>query len=167
MFKKYLILIFIIFFFNNISYGAGTSDTNQNEPGAPPKTSYYKKAIKNIKKANKLDKKGKIKKAKKSYEVALRYLYKSNKQKPSQANTLNYLGYTLRKLGDFEKAEIYYLLGLEIEPNHNGINEYLGELYVKTNRIDKAKERLKVLENCNCKEFEELKNSINLGNSKY
>ena len=33
--------------------------------------------------------------------------------------------------------------GLALEPNHIGINEYLGELYVVTNRIDLAKERLK------------------------
>ena len=33
-------------------------------------------------------------------------------------------------------AEVYYLLGLEIKPDHNGINEYLGELYVQTNQIE-------------------------------
>ena len=43
---------------------------------------------------------------------------------------------------------------------HNGINEYLGELYVATNRINLAKERLKVLENCNCEEYDELKEII-------
>ena len=57
-------------------------------------------------------------------------------------------------------AEIYYKQGLEIDPNHNGINEYLGELYVQTDRSDLAKERLKVLENCNCEEFNELKQVI-------
>ncbi|MDB2398196.1 hypothetical protein N9V63_00530, partial [Candidatus Pelagibacter bacterium] len=56
--------------------------------------------------------------------------------------------------------EKYYLLGLEIEPNHVGINEYLGELYVVTNRIDLAKERLKILENCKCEEYNELKEII-------
>jgi len=57
----------------------------------------------------------------------------------------------------YEEAEKYYLAGLSIKPDHNGINEYLGELYVKTNRIDLAKERLEVLRKCNCEEFEELK----------
>ena len=42
---------------------------------------------------------------------------------------------------------------LALEPNHIGINEYLGELYVVTNRIDLSKERLKVLENCKCEEY--------------
>ena len=82
------------------------------------------------------------------------------KKKPLQADTLNYLGFTTRKLGDYEAGEKYYLLGLEIEPNHKGINEYLGELYVATNRINLAKERLKVLETCNCEEYDELKEII-------
>ena len=73
---------------------------------------------------------------------------------------LNYLGFTLRKTGNFEQAEKYYLQGLAIDPNHKGINEYLGELYVATNRLDLAKERLKILENCNCEEYTELKEII-------
>jgi hypothetical protein len=52
------------------------------------------------------------------------------------------------------------LQGLQIEPNHNGINEYLGELYVATNRMDMAKERLEVLKICNCEEYGELKEII-------
>ena len=49
---------------------------------------------------------------------------------------------------------------MEIDPKHVGINEYLGELYVVTNRIDLAKGRLKVLESCNCEEYDELKEII-------
>ena len=52
------------------------------------------------------------------------------------------------------------MLGLQVDPTHVGINEYLGELYVVTNRIDLAKERLEVLKNCNCEEFKELKEII-------
>ena len=76
------------------------------------------------------------------------------------ADILNYLGYTLRKTGDLEQAEIYYLKGLELDSKHLGINEYLGELYVQTNRIELAKERLEVLKGCNCEEYEELKELI-------
>ena len=69
-------------------------------------------------------------------------------------------------MGDFENGEKYYLQGLAIEPNHIGINEYLGELYVATNRIDLANERLKILESCNCKEYDSLKQII-AGTKKY
>ena len=57
-------------------------------------------------------------------------------------------------------AEIYYLQGLTINSEHIGINEYLGELYVETNRIELAKQRLKVLESCNCEEYNDLKEII-------
>ena len=70
------------------------------------------------------------------------------------------MGFATRKLGDFKNAETYYLMGLKIDPDHNGINEYLGELYIQTNRVDKAKERLNVLKNCNCEEYTELKEII-------
>ena len=66
------------------------------------------------------------------------------------------MGFTSRKTGNFKEAENYYLKGLDLDPKHNGINEYLGELYVQTNRIDKANERLAVLKNCNCEEYQDL-----------
>jgi Flp pilus assembly protein TadD len=100
------------------------------------------------------------KKAEKQYKKAQKLLIKSNENEPNNADTLNYLGFTTRKLGNFNLGEEYYLQGLAIEPNHNGINEYLGELYVVTKRMDLAKERLEVLRNCNCEEFQELKEII-------
>ena len=129
----------------------------------PPVTkvkSNYTKAVDLIKFAKKYEKKGKIEKAQKRYAKAQKLLLKSNEKKPLQADTLNYLGFTTRKLGDYEGGEKFYLLGLQIEPNHNGINEYLGELYVATNRMDMAKERLEVLKSCDCKEYDELKEII-------
>ena len=152
MLFRILSLIVLFFILTNYSYSAATS-TGDTE-------SYYDKAAKLIKTAKKYESKGKDKKAKKRYERALKFLVKSNKEKPNQADTLNYLGFATRKLGDYEKGEKYYLLGLEIDPNHKGINEYLGELYVVTNRIDLAKQRLDVLKNCNCEEYNELKEII-------
>ena len=157
--KNVFILIVIVFFFNNTSFSAATSNNDGD--------SNYKKGYSLIKQAKKLEKKEKIKKAHKKYTKALNYLIKANIEKPNEPNTLNYLGFVSRKIGNFEIAEKYYLEGLSFDPNHVGINEYLGELYVNTNRIDKAKERLKVLENCNCEEFEELSNAIKSGSSKY
>ena len=152
--KKNLLLVVIFYFvFTISSYGAASS-------GNGGSTNYYKKGETLIKRAKKLEKKGKIEKANKRYEKALEFLMKSNKEKPNQPDTLNYLGFATRKLGDYEKGEEYYLLGLQIDPEHKGINEYLGELYVVTERIDLAKERLSVLKNCNCEEYKELKEII-------
>ena len=153
--KKIFFTLFALILLSSNSYSAGSDD--------PPVTkvkSYYSKAVDLIKFAKKYEKKGKIEKAQKKYAKAQTLLIKSNEKKPLQADTLNYLGFTTRKLGDYEKGEKFYLLGLQVEPNHNGINEYLGELYVATNRMDMAKERLEVLKTCNCEEFNELKEII-------
>ena len=139
------------------SYGAGSSGGGYSDSTG---SSNYEKGASLIKRAKKLESKGKIEKANKRYEKAFEYLLKSNEKNPNQADTLNYLGFALRKLGNFEEAEKYYLQGLNIKPDHHGINEYLGELYIQTNRIDLAKERLEVLKDCNCEEYDELKELI-------
>jgi tetratricopeptide (TPR) repeat protein len=148
MIKKIIISISLLILFSTNSFAAGSNDTTTTKV-----KSDYAKAVESIKWAKKYEKKGKLEKAKKKYKKAQTLLVKSNKKKPLQADTLNYLGFTTRKLDDYENGEKYYLLGLEIDPKHVGINEYLGELYVATNRIDLAKERLKVLESCNCEEY--------------
>ena len=155
MLKKYLFAFYLIILFSNSTQAAGTGDSSSSKV-----KSDYDKAVTLIKQAKKYEKKGKTEKANKRYEKAQKLLITSNNKKPLQADTLNYLGFTTRKLGDYENGEKYYLLGLEIDPNHKGINEYLGELYVVTNRINLAKERLNVLENCNCEEYGELKEII-------
>ena len=105
-------------------------------------------------------------KAKKLYSQAFDKLEKAYKSDKKNPDILNYMGFTTRKIGNFEKAEKYYLEGLNLKPNHNGINEYLGELYVQTNRLDKANERLNVLKSCNCKEYGELELIIKTKGSK-
>ena len=150
--KIFLFLILTLFTTNSFSAGSDSTSTKVK--------SNYDKAVQSIKFAKKYEAKGKLEKAKKRYAKAQKLLLKSNSEKPNKADTLNYLGFTTRKLGDYENGEKYYLQGLAIEPNHIGINEYLGELYVATNRIDLAKERLKILENCNCEEYTELKQII-------
>ena len=155
MTKNYIIILFFLLSTTN-SFSAGSSSSDDSSKVK----SNYDKAVVLIKSAKKLEKKGKTEKANKKYEKAQKLLIKSNKKTPGKADTLNYLGFTTRKLGDYENGEKYYLMGLKINPNHTGINEYLGELYIATNRMDLARERLKVLENCNCEEYAELKDII-------
>ena len=154
MIKNFLVTSIIYIFLVTSSFSAsyGSSDGN----GSAMK-SKYEKAVSYIKSAKKLEKKGKLEKANKKYAKAQKLLLKSNKKNPSKPDTLNYLGFTTRKLGDFVNGEKYYLQGLAINPTHIGINEYLGELYVATGRHNLAVERLEVLKGCNCEEYEELK----------
>ena len=147
--KKITLLLFILFSLTGNAFTAGSS-------GGDTKSA-YDQAVKLIKIAKKNEKKGKKNKAEVNYKKALKLLIKSNNEKPNKADTLNYLGFTSRKLGDYETAEKYYLEGLTLKPNHNGINEYLGELYVVTKRHNLAIERLEALKGCDCEEYEDLK----------
>ncbi len=162
MIKNLLISLIISTLLISNSYAAGSSDSGSSKT----KTS-YDIAVTHIKAAKNFEKKDKLEKAKKRYEKAQKLLIQSNKKSPNKADTLNYLGFTTRKLGDFENGEKYYLQGLSIDPNHVGINEYLGELYVATNRHNLAVERLEVLKNCNCQEYDQLKAVIAGEKSKY
>ena len=155
MIKKILtVLLFVLI--TSPTFSAGSSGGSGSGGESKP-ISQYQIGEKMINKAKKSEKKNKTDKAQKHYKKAIGYLLKHNKEFPADPNTLNYLGFAHRKIGDYENAEIYYSMGLEVDPKHVGINEYMGELFVVTNRLDKAKERLAVLENCNCKEYKELK----------
>ena len=143
--------VFSVFLISN-SFAAGSSDSSSSNSETK-----YDMAVTHIKVAKKFEEKDKIEKAKKRYEKAQKLLLQSNKKYPNKPDTLNYLGFTTRKLGDFENGEKYYLQGLKIDPKHIGINEYLGELYVATNRHNLAVGRLEVLKGCNCKEYDDLK----------
>ena len=152
MIKKLLTSLIVTVFLISNSFAAGSSDS-----GSSKTKTQYDMAVTHIKKAKNFEKKDKLKKAEKSYKKAQKLLLQSNKKFPNKADTLNYLGFTTRKLGDFENGEKYYLQGLAINPYHIGINEYLGELYVATNRHNLAVERLDVLKGCDCKEYDDLK----------
>ena len=162
--KKIILSLSVIFFITTNAFAAGSSSSSS---GSSSSKTNYEKAVVHIKSAKKYEKKGKLEKAQKSYAKAQKLLIKSNEKKPGKADTLNYLGFTTRKLGDFENGEKYYLQGLAIDPEHIGINEYLGELYVATNRHNLAVERLGVLEGCKCEEYDQLKAVIAGEKSKY
>ena len=148
--KKILVLLLFLSLSNHV-FAAGSDNSSDTS-----ETALYDKAVKLVKRAGKLEKKDKPEKAKKLYAQAFKELNKAYTSDKKNPDILNYMGFTSRKTGNFKEAEDYYLKGLNLNPKHNGINEYLGELYVQTNRIDKAKERLAVLKNCNCEEYQEL-----------
>ena len=163
--KNIFILLFSLILSTSLM-AAGSDSSSGSSSSSSNEESLYEDAVKLVKRAGKLEKKDKTDKAKKLYAQAFDKLEKAHKSDKKNPDILNYMGFTTRKTGNFEKAEKFYLKGLSIKPNHNGINEYLGELYVQTNRIDKANERLEVLKNCNCKEYAELELIIKTRGSK-
>ena len=152
---KLLIIVFTISLFNYSSMHAAGTDSGGND-----NASLYKQGKKLVLRAKKLEKKNKKEKAKNLYLKALGKFQAAYKKDKKNADILNYLGYTLRKTGNLKEAEDFYLEGLELDAGHLGINEYLGELYVQTNRIELAKKRLEVLNGCKCEEYDELKELI-------
>lgn len=80
-----------------------------------------------------------------------------------QADVYNLLGFTLRKTGDYKTALTYYTKALELKPDHKAAREYLGELYVETGDMNKAKEQLASLTQLcpsGCEELEDLQKAI-------
>ena len=109
MFKKLGVLVTFVMLTFTSAYCAGGE---QPSKGSDDKPSKYDKGHKLVisgkyleKKADKSLKKGNTKKAEKSiakakerYEKAFKILLEANREKPNNPDTLNYLGFTSRKL---------------------------------------------------------------------
>ena len=101
--------------------------------------------------------------AAKSYAGAIDALKKINDT--SSADWNNLMGYSLRKNTppDVARAEKFYDDALRIDPKHRGALEYSGELYLMTDRLPQAEERLATLDKvCTlpCEEHSALKKAV-------
>jgi tetratricopeptide (TPR) repeat protein len=128
--KILLSLIFLIF--SSLAFSAGTNNSASDDQGTS--------VTKDFKNAQKLI-------YSKKYEKAIDILISLEDKKPigfSKADLYNYLGFATRKKNNpnYEDAEEYYLLALSIDANHIGALEYLGELYIETDRLGQAEELL-------------------------
>ena len=63
-------------------------------------------------------------------------------RRPWDDEAHNLLGFSYRKLGDFNRALEHYQEALDLNPHHRGALEYLGEAYLEMNRLDQAKDTL-------------------------
>ena len=98
-----------------------------------------------------------------NYRLAIKYLLKAVGKDRKNADAYNLLGYSNRKLGFNDKAFDYYKIALKLDPRHPGVHEYIGELYLKRNELEKAKEHLKHLDSIcffGCEEYDDLKEAI-------
>ena len=123
----------------------GGSDT----PAKPAASDFYGQAVLAI--------------GKKDFDGAIVLLKKVVESKPSNADAWNRLGFSYRKTERLDDAFAAYGKALAIDPEHRGANEYLGELYLSTNQLEKARERLAKLDSAcffGCEEFDDLKKQI-------
>ncbi len=98
-----------------------------------------------------------------NYHRAIELLQMTVASDSQNADAWNLLGFSQRKLKRFDQAFSAYQKALAIDPEHRGANEYLGELYLQTGKLAKAKERLKKLDDVcffGCEEFDDLKQAI-------
>lgn len=79
------------------------------------------------------------------------------------ADVYNLLGFSLRKSGDLKTAYTFYKKALDFDPEHKGALEYLGELYVQTGELAKAREHVVLLTKLcpqGCEELEDLQKAL-------
>jgi tetratricopeptide (TPR) repeat protein len=98
----------------------------------------------------------------KDYAAALKEL-RDLAEDVQQADVYNLLGFALRKTGDFKTSLTYYTKAIELQPDHRAAREYLGELFVETGNMEKAKEQLAALAKLcpgGCEEREDLQKAI-------
>jgi len=96
----------------------------------------------------------------KKYDDAIKSLEAVLEDDGRNADALNYMGFSYRKLGRYELALNFYTRALKVNPDHKGANEYIGEAYLELNQPEKAKthlDRLAKLCNSSCEEYDGLK----------
>ena len=132
-------IILIILFLSSASFAAGTSydDDNSSISASEQVTKLYNKAYELV--------------YNKKFDKSIKLLEKIAKRKDlgeKKADVYNLLGFSYRKQSepDLEKALESYKIALEINPEHLGAHEYLGELYITLGNMNKANEMLDNLE---------------------
>ena len=79
------------------------------------------------------------------YADAIPHLLTALGDRPHSADILNYLGYSNRMLGQYPQSLAYYQRALTYDPDHKGVHEYLGELYLQMNDPASAQKELATL----------------------
>ena len=147
--KKLLILLLLVSF--NVS-GAGTESSNSDSTTTPDQiNSLYELAEKHI--------------YNKKYDKSLKLLKKLTKREDlgtRRADIYNLLGFSYRKLEnpELDKSFAAYMMALELDPEHAGAHEYLGELYLMRDQKNQAMRMLSKLENLVGKNAEEYKDLL-------
>jgi Flp pilus assembly protein TadD len=144
MLTKYLVAIVMSLVTVSAVMAAGSSSSSTQ-----PSNSNYENGVTAVENAD--------------YKKAINLFTRAVADKPKDADAWNYLGFSNRKLKNYNAALTAYQQALSIDPKHRGANEYLGELYLQTDELAKARERLKKLDDIcyfGCDEYNDLKAAI-------
>ena len=80
------------------------------------------------------------------------------------AAVANLIGYSYRKLGDYQSSKVYYELALKDDPNHVRTWQYYGMWHVEQGNMLKAADFLEKIEAIcggkSCKEYQDLKGGM-------
>ena len=101
--------------------------------------------------------------AKKDWKAAIDQLQAADRKDRRNADVHNLLGYSYRHSGDMDKAFSHYRTALQIDAQHKGAHEYIGEAYLSAKQPDKAREhlaRLKTICGEGCEEYQDLAKAI-------
>ena len=146
---KFFLLFLLTMQFSYSNAVADPSSSNDYDDEAKPVNIDYKSGYDEVSNGN--------------YQLAIKYLLKAAKTSPDNPDVYNLLGFSHRKLDKLEESLMYYNRALKLNPRHLGANEYIGELYLRTNNLQKAEEHLKILDDIcffGCGEYDDLKESI-------
>ncbi len=135
--------------------GGGGMDTGGSMPAARAQSpeeqakNAYNEGVRAVKQAKKLEedlaqakeeKKAKLsERVSKQYEKARSYFAGAVAKQATMHEAWNYVGFTSRKLGEYDKALAAYDEALRLKPDYAEAIEYRGEAYVWLNRMEDAK----------------------------
>jgi Flp pilus assembly protein TadD len=103
---------------------------------------------------------GKADSAKKKFGKALKKFEHAVELDPKYYQAWNMVGFCSRKSGDLKRAFDAYMKCLAIEPEYAEAHEYLGEAYLMSGDVAKAKEQLAWLRSRKSDEADELAEKI-------
>ena len=113
-----------------------------NAPKKSPEavaTAALNSGLKRLEKADQIESKN-PKQARKEYEAALKDFQTAAEASPDNYRAHNGAGYSLRKLGNYERALASYERALVLAPTSSEAIEYRAEAYLGLNRLDAAKQ---------------------------
>lgn len=133
---------------SSAAFAAGGSEGSEEKASADPVIATAQAAI-----------------ARKDWPAAQAGLKQALAGAPKNADYHNLYAYSLRKGPNPDMAAVFshYADALRIDPKHRGAHEYVGEAYLMTGNLPKAKEHLAALDRLctfGCEEYTDLKKAV-------